>query len=416
MQNNRKIILLSYYFPPIGMGGVGRALALYKHLPEFGYNVNVVTVRSILFHNYDHTLLNSTDEKNIFRTGSVDPSRVLYKLGFRKLFGSGQGGIRHSLLNLPDLKRGWNLFAFNRAKRLIKSKNIDAIVTTSPPPSTHLIGLALKKQYNIPWIADFRDFWFSHPIEMVYQSKRQKSYANNLKRKIIAKADKIVSVNSNIRKYLGRGQVITNGADLDFNHHWQDSKPDKDKFVIGILGTINNLCPIEPLFKSVSQLINQDQSLKSKLFIQHVGHCNLSEMNRLIDKYSLRNLVTLGGYLPKNDAFTLLSKADILFLSVNEFNDYHILPGRTFDYLVSGKPIVAALPQGSDAAALIKDSETGKVFLPDDIEGMADAINKYYMKKTSREILSLPELDHYKFSAKFVADKYVELLDELLND
>ncbi len=217
MPPNRNILLISYYFPPLGMGGVGRSLGLMKHLPKHGYNVTVLTVKDILYPEYDRTLLSGLDEDKIIRTDSCDPSRILYLLGARKKlsFGFSNTSIL-SLLYYPDLKRGWNPFALRAARKIIKEKDISAVITTSPPPSSHLVGLRLKKETGITWIADFRDIWFSESIDHVYPTDFQRNFAGRQRDRIIAFADEIVTVYSTIRKCLGRGEVIMNGAELEY--------------------------------------------------------------------------------------------------------------------------------------------------------------------------------------------------------
>ncbi|MCX6825673.1 MAG: hypothetical protein NTV06_00185, partial [candidate division Zixibacteria bacterium] len=147
MPLRKNILLVSYYFPPLGMGGVGRPYSLFKYLPDYGYDVTVLTVKTILYPEYDHSLLAGVDKAKIARTGSFDPARLLYLVGLRN-----KKALESSLLRkggwlyFPDSKRGWNLLATPRAKNIIKQKNIAAVITTTPPPSSHLIGMKLKKQ------------------------------------------------------------------------------------------------------------------------------------------------------------------------------------------------------------------------------------------------------------------------------
>lgn len=411
----KDILLLSYYFPPLGMGGVGRPHALYRHLPEFGYNVIVLTVKDVLYPAYDYSLLDDKDEESIIRTGSVDPARILHLLGLKRRGKSYIGSSGAARFFFPDSKRGWNRFALRKARHIIEKGNISALITTSPPPSTHIVGLKLKALSGIPWIADFRDFWFSLPIELVYPTRIHKSYALRLKQKIVGLADAVVVVNNSIKNYLGRGEVIMNGADIELSRHWRfECERSNDKFTIGILGTINELCPVESLFKAIASLIADDVSLQDKLSIVHVGHCDMPMITTLANKYSLGDIVSLRGYLPKARALESLAIADMLFFSVNTFGKYNILPGRIFDYLMSGKPILGVVPPNSDAAHLLKEYGHSKVIMHERITEASAYIHRLYdnwMSNGQRQDYAPP--DKTEFSTVSLARRYAELLDRI---
>ncbi|MFH2037764.1 MAG: hypothetical protein ABIJ45_15290 [Candidatus Zixiibacteriota bacterium] len=415
---NKNVILFSYYFPPLGMGGVGRAWALYKFLPSFGYNVHVITVKDILFPNYDYSIIGDTLLDNVHRTGSHDPARILYKLGVRRLKASRSGSASISFFNYPDSKKGWNRFAIKKTEELLKKHDVSAIITTSPPPSTHLIGLKLKEMYNIPWVADFRDFWFSQPIELIYKDSKQKEYSLNLKKDIIKKADGVVAVNNSIRDYFGRGTLIYNSVDINMASLWRNEKvrnrKDNSKLIIAVLGTINHLCPIDPLFSAIRSIFDADVTPKERIKIVHIGHSDKDEMRLLIQKYSLEGILEFPGYLPKQDAIRAASKADILFFSVSQFEKYHILPGRIFDYLISGKPIIGVVPSGSDAETLLTEYNYGVV--TNDYSGnqLADYLGGFINDKSKvvkREI-SAAELN--RFSNRTMAGKFARVLDEVI--
>jgi hypothetical protein len=414
MPDNKNILLISYYFPPLGMGGVKRPYALYKYLPEYGYNVIVLTVKNICYPEHDYSRQLFLADNSIYRTGSFDPARLMYLLGKKKHSISGAGLGRRGRLFFPDSKKGWNRFALHKAKKIIQSKNIAAIVTTSPPPSTHLIGLKLKSLFDIPWIADFRDFWFSLPIEKVYATDKLISHANDIKNIIIDSADEIVTVNSSIKKYLGRGEVVMNGAEIENINSGEVAKQNDEKFIIGVLGTINYLCPIEPLLKAIAALVNENISLKNKIGIVHAGHIGEKSKN-LINKYKLHDIFTLYGYLPAKDAINIMLKSDLLYISVAEFNKYHILPSRIFDCLASGLPVLGLVSPDSDAAALLNDYKYGKVIAP----GADGEIADYIKIKIENRNAPGPN-DTYKneliqkYSTKTMAEKYARLLDRIV--
>jgi glycosyltransferase involved in cell wall biosynthesis len=364
-----KVLLVAYHFPPLGLGGVGRALALFKYLGQFGVRVLVLTVKDIVYPEYDHSLLKGLDLSCVMRSGSCDPSRLMRLVGVRKRFRSDMGDFSAGILCRPDYKRGWNWFAYHKACSTIKNHGIDCIITTSPPPSSHLIGLKLRDKYRLPWIADFRDLWYSLPIEKVYKYQGQIEYARKLKQSVVDTADEIVGVNKSILSYLGRGELIYNAADDGVIDFWKNEpQTGEDNFHIGILGSISRLTPIEPLFKILRAVIDKDGGLKNKIKIIHAGKCSTGKVMAAACKYGLANNIKLNGYLPKQTAIQSLAGSNLLYIAVQDIENYHILPGRIFDMLVSGKPILAVAHPDSDLAEIAGSHPTNIVVDYDDID------------------------------------------------
>src|SRR3990172_5099975 len=172
---NRSILVISYYFPPVGMAGVQRPLGLAKYLHRLGWKVYVLTVKPVAYWETDTTLLEDfPKEISIFRAGSLDPARISYLLGRKKRT---LPGFRPNAGKLVwDSKLGCVPFLWAKGCRLIEKFSISAVWTTSPPPSVHLAGLWLKQTNDIRWFADFRDPW---EVEMLEKNsgrwlKRQK--------------------------------------------------------------------------------------------------------------------------------------------------------------------------------------------------------------------------------------------------
>ncbi len=357
------VLLIAYYFPPLGLGGVWRALALYKYLGQYGVKPYVLTVKNIVYPEYDYGLLDGVDRSRIYRAGSLDPSRLLYQAGVRNISKkSDVGTFSSGILRRPDYKRGWNYFAYKKACSLIDKNNIKCVITTSPPPSSHMIGLKLKFKYNLFWIADFQDFWYSLPIEKVYRHQSQIGFAQKLKSSIVKNADEIVAVNKSVLSYLGRGELIYNAADDSVLDYWKNrDKGDEGKLKIGVLGTISRLTPIEPLFEILTEAIKIRPDLKDRICIIHAGKCNPDEVLTLARKYGLDDKTKLLGYLTHQSAIESLVDSNLLYIAVQDQGEFHILPGRIFDMLVSGKPILAVTHPDSDLAEILKTRENNIV-------------------------------------------------------
>ena len=172
----KKVLIISYYFPPSGGSGVQRWLKFVKYLPEFGYEPIVLTVDPTVasYPQIDATLLQdipslvrverTTTREMLSLYKRVSPTKEIPYGGFANentqgLFSTISRFIRGNFF-LPDPRRGWNKFAYKKACELIEQEQIDTVITTSPPHSTQLIGLKLKKRFpSIQWIADLRDPW-----------------------------------------------------------------------------------------------------------------------------------------------------------------------------------------------------------------------------------------------------------------
>ncbi len=405
------VLLIAYYFPPLGLGGVWRALELYKYLERYNITPHVLTVKNIVYPEYDNSLLDDVDTSRIYRAGSLDPSRLLYLAGIRNITRkSDVGTFSSGILRRPDFKRGWNYFAHGSARSIIEKCKIKCIITTSPPPSTHMIGLKLKTRYNLPWIADFQDFWHSLPIEKVYHRQSQIEFARELKDKIIRSADEVVGVNQSIISYLGRGELIYNAADDGVIDYWKNrDKGDESKFKIGVLGTISRLTPIEPLFAILSEVIKSRSELRKNIFVTHAGKCNPEEVLMLAHKYNLGENVRLLGYLSHQRAIESLADSNLLYIAVQDQGEYHILPGRIFDMLVSGKPILAVTHPDSDLAELLKKRENNIV---------TDFINFEWAAGRMFELIDGPidfsdDNQYVNYTATAMVQKYSSLIKNI---
>jgi glycosyltransferase involved in cell wall biosynthesis len=413
--DRKSVLLIAYYFPPHGMAGVGRSRALFKYLPQYGYDVKVLTVKSIVYPQYDNSLLETLDNTRIYRAGSFDPARILYLAGMRKQKKSAYPSIAGKFpFYLPDLKRGWLPFAFRKARKIIRRHDIKIVITSSPPPSSHLLGLKLKSILPIKWIADFRDFWFPLPIEKIYPPGFIRNYSLKLKRKIMEHADEIVSVNGHIREYLARGEVIRNGADETSSQGWHKNiSSASDRFTIGLLGTFGQLVPLKPLFDSFKLLQEKNNNLADKIRFLHVGHCD-REMMQLINEYSLAERIELKGYLEQSKAVETMSQADILYLGIKKIDNYHVLPGRIFYYLVSGKPIIGAVSSESEMAHLLNEYSAGFVAEDSHPQKIADLIVQLFDDLNSGR---LPQADSTalleQYSTRTMARKYAALFDRM---
>ncbi len=411
----RRVLLVSYYFPPLGLGGITRPLHLYRLLPSFGYECDVLTVKSVLYHAYEPELLMDLDQNRIHRSGSRDPQRLLYLCGVRKMSHRLHAGAESARERFfPDSQVGWVGSATRLGRKIIQSRKIDLIVSTSPPISAHLVGMQLAKDSGIRWVADFRDFWGSYPVEASFERKEAVDKGKALLKEIVGTARAVVTVNRSIADYLGGGEVITNGFDSELARRWRTPAAGTE-FTIGLLGTFNDDLPIEPLFRVLAELRSGSPHDFERLRLKQVGRVDQVWLENLLKKYELTDICTQHGLQPRDRTVYLLSEASMFYIGLNPGKEIGILPGRMFDMLASGRPILAYVPTESEIGRLIDQSHNGFCFSDDTLQGAIDYLQNCLMR-SGMQTLTIEPLPPYAapYSWDTLVEKFARILDRMV--
>ena len=411
---DNKVLLICYYFPPMGGAGIGRPLSLFKHFHEHGIDCEVLTVKNVAYRFHEPELLDSLDKSKIYRAGSFDPQRIMYLMGMRKVKEETvkQGKVISRKM-FPDIQKGWVRKAIKLGRTLTENKKYKAIISSSPPMSAHLVAMKLAKEFKIPWVADFRDYWVSYKVEDWFEDKKQVDRGKKLLDKIVTTADEVVTVSEDIAAYLKRGQVIHNSYDIDRAKLWET--PKSDKFVIGLLGTFDNMTPIEPLFKLLDEFAIKSPELYKLIELCHVGNIKIPNIEELLKRYKLNDKFISYGLRNKNETVQLLNKTSLFYFGLSDGNTKGILTGRVFDILASGRPILASVPIDSEVASLIKSTQNGLCYTIDNtneaIKYLGDKIKSF--QNNTHTIRPLPEYA-LKFSSDNMTAKYAGLIKQLL--
>jgi len=343
----------------MGGAGVGRPLALYKNLSGYGIECDVLTVKSVAYRLHEPELLEQVDTSRIYRAGSRDPQRLLYLVGLRKVKDSTVSrGKRVSDRFFPDPKVGWVRPAVKLGRVLAENKRYRCLISTSPPMSTHLVAMKLSKEFGIPWVADFRDFWTGYKAENWFDRESQIARARKLLADITSMATTVTVVNPAIAEYLGTGKVIYNSFDDDRVKLWKPP-PQNDLFTIGVLGTIDDLRPVEPLFSVAASIRDRAPDVYDRLKLLQVGTVNLDDINGLIEKYALKDKCDLRGPAKRERTIEILSESSMLYIGLASPHGKGIVPGRIFDMLGSGRSILAIAPSGSEVERLVEATGAG---------------------------------------------------------
>lgn len=376
MQSRRPhLLMVPYYFPPLGMGGVQRPLKFVRYLPEFGWDVTVLTAEPGSYHATDHSLLQELPPSiEVVRLGSFDPSR---NLNWSDRSSKSHLSLLGNWLRFPDTKRAFVRPAVHMAAHLDPERNFDVIWTTSPPPSAHLVGLRLKQRLGIPWIADFRDPWFAR-FDDWGPTRWHARYSRSLRGRITGSADRVIAASNAIAKSLGDcpvpSSVIRNGFDeIDFAIA-ESPRTSDSPFTILLYGTFGENPDPEPLFGLLGQWAAQfsDRPLR----IQHAGAVLGADLPALASRHGLGNRFDSLGYLPHNQSIRALLSADVIALALSARPEHKdILPGRVFEMLRSLRPILLLADPASETAELLRSIEGCWIVRQDDTRAGLLALN-----------------------------------------
>ena len=435
----KKVLILAYYYPPVGMGGVQRAVKFVKYLSEFGWKPIVITVKGVEYYSYDESLLKDISSIKIVRTESLDPLRMafIFKRIFRrkknivnKIYKSGKLKRLYDTVNrwifIPDSKMLWIPFAVLKSLKIIKKENISIVFTTSPPNSSHIAGFFLKKITKVKWVADFRDYWFNDGM-INYPAPLHKFANDFIRRKIIKNADHIVGVSQGIVNELKISckrndsdySVIMNGFDEE---DFPKSIPVKtdDKFLIIHSGTLNYINDPSNFLNGLELAVRDNNQLRKDALFLHIGLSIDFDLKIEAKKRVIDNMIVEKGYVSHKDSVKFLLNADLLLFVLSNFCNSGVLSVKLFEYLASNIPILAIIPDG-EAADLIRKYNKGTICENKNIKKIRNAILFYYEewkrnknKKTLETPFQIPE-ELKKYSRKSLTNDLKNIFDKMIN-
>ena len=375
-----KVLIITYYWPPSGGAGVQRWLKFSKYLLEFGWEPIILTVdpEHAAYPVTDFSLkedlpssvkVYSTKATNYFRIYKKDKSRIPAAGFATSIDNTFQGKVLRFVRGnffLPDPRRGWNRYAIKKACELIESEEIRHIITTSPPHSTQLIGLKIKKKYpGIKWIADLRDPWTDiYYYKQFYPTIISKAIDLNYEKNVLKKADKIITVGASLKTQFAskvkgiekKTEVITNGYDESDFKGITPIAP--SRFTITYVGTLSDIYPIEGLIPALKSM----QTTGKDFILRFVGTVSEKTRKMLESEIPERYLEFLP-YVIHSEAIKYMIGSSLLILIIPlHQSNKSIITGKLFEYLATGKPILCIGPSSGDAAQIIKSVNGGKTF------------------------------------------------------
>lgn len=426
----KKVLIITYYWPPSGGPGVQRWLKFVKYLQDFNISPIIITVdpNNASYQIIDNTLENEIPKTvEVYKTKTLEPFNLYKKITHKnEIPYSGFANeskptitqkisrfIRGNFF-IPDARKGWNKFAFKKAVELILEHNIKTVITTSPPHSSQLVGLKIKNKLNVKWIADLRDPWTDiYYYKELLHTKIAKNIDSKLEKKVLEKADYLITVSDDIKRIFSdkiklknntKIKVIPNGFDhSDFNKIVENEK----KFTITYTGTISDIYDISSFIKVVSSIKFNDD-----IIIRFVGSITQNIKNDLQNS-NFSNNIEFIDFQPHNKSIEFLLKSNMLLLAIPKIkNNKGILTGKLFEYLASKKPIINIGPIDGDAAKIIDECKAGHTFDYNDTENLLSFIENNYRKFLNKENINIDNNNSEKFSRK----NLTKLLSDIINE
>ena len=408
-----KVLFISYYWPPAGGVSVQRILHFVKNLSAQGVDCHVIHPSQASYYQVDETLAKLIpSEVTLHPVGIRDITSLIKKVPKLGAEGNIKSESKSPLTKLskwiranffiPDPKVNWIKPVLAEATKLIQVEKFDLIFTNGTPHSVHLIGLELKKKFNLPWVADFRDPWTKMDyFESLPLSARSLAKHKKLESKVIKNADVTLTVSPQWKQdfeQIGatRVECITNGYDSVIR-----AQASKDEFIIGHVGSLHGDRSLEALLKAINLLIKHEAAAQRKIKLALVG--NVSTTTKDLCTQSIGNeRLLLPGVINHTEAKMWVAKSNALLLPINQSHDAAgRIPAKLFEYLSSGIPILVLGDTSGDAAQIVLQTKSGKCFNDTGIEEIYQFLleiltEKWHRPKDKRLVEQYSRLDTAK--------------------
>jgi glycosyltransferase involved in cell wall biosynthesis len=415
-----KALLVTFYFPPAGGGGVQRPLKLATHLPELGVETHVLAPDDPRWIHRDEELQPPTlawvHRARYIGTSGRKPAEELHgKQGLQRVSKQAQLFGRRFLV--PDENVSWNLTAIPAAIRVARREGIDVIVTTSPPSSVHLIGAAVKKATGVKWVADLRDSVVAHPHRRAERLMvRAKEQGEHVVAKLVARsADAITCVSEAIAAEMSEqspsGGVFTIPNGSDFDDFVGLERHPSARFRLTHTGSFFGKRDPRPFLTALKQAGLDD------LVARFLGDFRAAD-REWAEGLGLGDRLELISYAPRRRSLELQRDSEALLLLIPDAagRGRGVLSGKVFEYLAAERPILAVVPPEGAAAELIRAAGAGLVVAPDDVDGIAAALRNLHAAWGAGTLEGTPLTEDWKrkLSRRSRSEDFVRVLEDVV--
>lgn len=427
----KKVLIITYYWPPSGGAGVQRWLKFAKYIQLYDCEPVIYTPENPEPPDIDETLMNDIPHSiTVIRRPVWEPYSLYKRMtGKRKNERITHGFLREQKskglterlsvwirgnIFIPDARCFWIRPSIKFLSRYLQEHPVDLVISSGPPHSMHLIALGLKKKFNIPWLADFRDPW----TEIDYYGKLKLTRLANrrhkiLEKKVLTKADRVLTVGKHLAERLEKlgatkVEVIPNGFDKeDFSF----LPVDLDKsFTITHTGSINSDRNPEILWQVLAGICSKNNTFNELLRLRFVGKTD-HIIKESLQQYKLETHAEFISYLPHREALKIAASSAMLLLLINQTpNRQGIVTGKLFEYLATGRPILCIGPVDGEAAAILRECDCGRTFDYSESNSIAEWINDMFLNHTCKlkSFVNVNKISMY--SRQFQAYELAEII------
>ena len=418
----KKMLMVAYFFPPLGGAGSLRPLKLAKYLPENGWDPVVLTVRNPdWYYAKDTDLLRELPPRaTVYRSKMLRSAWIFRLLNPLRTPGLDQW-LSHFLL-LPDQQSGWILPAYRAGLEILQKVPVKAIYSTSAPMSCHVIAYWLKKKTGLPWIADFRDEWFENP-DFHYPTAFHRRAQFQIEKRMVQFADRIVTAAPGfcrmLAKHPGCGQKCStifmgfDPKDLGSRAKSFRSANNPRIFTIVFSGLFYSSFRPALVVSAVNNLIDKGVAAKDTIRLLFVGANRPAEIGAK-DPYGICRFT---GFVSHKKAMRHVLDGDALLLLLSRERGDYVVPSKTFEYIASGKPLIAAVPEKSTVASIVKETGTGTIVDFYDPDGIQKAIGELYERWRGKDVRFEPDAGKIaQYSLPHQTRKFVAVVESALSE
>ena len=425
---SKRILIVSYYWPPAGGPGVQRWLKFVKYLPQFGWQPTLFIPENPNYPLIDESLEGEVSQDlEVIKTKIWEPYRWAEKFSKNnKKFKAGQFDIgeNESFLSkfsifirgnffIPDARVFWVKPSIKYLKKYLKENDIDVLVTTGPPHSLHLIGLELKQEFpHLKWMADFRDPWteisYYRYLKLTKWADRKH---RELEQKVFENADVTLATSytdaDNFNKKGANAICITNGFDEE---DCSNILVKTEKFTLSYIGVLEQLRNPKNLWQALNALIEENSDFARDFELKFVGRIDDKILENIMG-LSLGKSVKNLGYLSHNKALEEMNKSDILLITnFNKETSKGIIPGKLFEYLATKRQIISFGLKEGDVSKILEETQAGVHFTYDEMEEVKIFIWEQYQNwRQGISIFRQEKIQQY--SRKSLTNKLVQILE-----
>lgn len=422
----RRVLVIAYYFPPMGLSGVQRTLKFVKYLPQFGWQPTVLTVLPRAYYATDESLLEDLAGRDvrIERTGAAGPGKYLSRKPEIRLPAEWTRKLLSRVSDtifIPDNKRGWLRTAVAHGVRLARERPFDLIFATAPPFTDFLIGRELKKRLNIPLVLDYRDPWVDYPFKF-YPTPVHKWLNVRGERSALKASSHVITTNRRVKELILRRHRFLTYNDIEILPQGYD--PEDFQRAAALPGSATPRKPQamrityagvfwedrrpDHFLRALADIFRDRPKLRGRIEAVFVGHFR-DENRKIVNRLGLQDSVTTLGYLPHVECTRELAASDVLWMIVG---DDRGSPGKTYEYIGARKPVLALAPDGFLKATV--QEAGGIVVRPDDVAGIRQAIEGYYAQWERHALQGPPDAVVAKYSRVALTGALVRSFESLL--